>query len=548
MKQPAGIIRLAGTSLILVPVLTYLFSAICFGAGIAMNGCIFPVALFAALTTAPMLWRHNDVREVVVSAFAALAITVLSILLCHYLSDYSSDGCWYHQEGIVLMLDGWNPYRDSAPEGGALIWTLHYAKSMEIISAAIASATGSIEAGKAVNFIMAAATALLCYDFACRRICCSKRQAALFAAVAVGNPVLLVQLPTFYIDFTMYVYIILTIMLMIDAAMDGGNRPLVLVAALTVLAIGTKFNIFFMQGMTLIFATIYCMVTGRRNMAVKIIVAGVVALIIGLLAAWHPYAGNYLTHGHPLYPLLGDGAQDIMTENTPDIYTGNRFVDFFISLTHYAIPSIDARINGFTPAMSALLLLSAYSALRFRRLIRPLPLYIMGCALVGCFFFEQSWWARYNCQLWLVPVVACFCLLHKNGDKQARETEYCRRLFFALSLCAALFALIYTFPNAIHLNMWQRTIYAMRRDTPARIIDLDRQTARHFAEYGVEVESIGDSDLRPGSLLIATGFVYKGVFPMMEVSAEEYDKYLRNLGGPLLRRYSPRRVIVSQAL
>ena len=536
-------IRNSGTALLLTAVFTYLLSAAVFACGGRINGAIFPVAMAAALASAPLLTGHTKKRVIAMSSMLALALAATGILVGHLLPDYTSDGCWYHQEGIALMLDGWNPYRDGAPEGGALLWTLHYAKSMEIISAAIASAVGSIEAGKAVNFILTAAAALLVYDFGRRHLASAKRAAAL-ALTATANPVVIAQLPTYYIDYTLYIYILLTIILLVDAA--GSRRtaaPYLLAGAVTVLAIGTKFNIFFMQGVTLIAAAGWCAATRHRHEARTIIVTGACALAVGLLAAWHPYVGNFIGHGNPLYPLLGEGAQDIMSENTPDIYTGNRFADFAISLLYPERPSYDGRINGFTPLMVLLLGISALTACKLRRdSDSRLPLFIMACALASCFFFDQSLWARYNCQLWLVPVSAYFCLL-RSGDR-AHTLVWCRRLTLLCIVAAAAVTIRYTLPASIHLSIWQRNIYSLRRETPARIIDLDRQTARHFAEQGIDTESISESEVRPGNILVATGYVFKGVFPMMEVTRAEWDSMLKHSGGRLLEHQNPRRAVL----
>ena len=102
----------------------------------------------------------------------------------------------------------------------------------------------------------------------------------------------------------------------------------------------------------------------------------------------------------------------------------------------------------------------------------------------------------------------------------------------------------YTLPASIHLSIWQRKLYSLRRETPARIIDLDRQTARHFAEQGIEIESISETEVRPENILVATGYVFKGVFPMMEVTRAEWDNMLKHSGGRLLEHQNPRRAVL----
>lgn len=154
------------------------------------------------------------------------------------------------------------------------------------------------------------------------------------------------------------------------------------------------------------------------------------AVALGVLGAgWNPYVTNWRTKGHPLYPVYGAGAVDVMTINTPDRMRGrNRFAKLGMSIlavsTNFDGPWLkapfvvrpseldifvapDVRGGGFGVFFSGALALAAVllAALLARARREALPMLALAGAILGSVLANpEGWWARYAPQLWLIPI------------------------------------------------------------------------------------------------------------------------------------------------
>lgn len=182
-----------------------------------------------------------------------------------------------------------------------------------------------------------------------------------------------------------------------------------------ILATGTKAN-----ALVYVVFVIICTLVGRLIYGKKqrIMEYALFCLIVGLIAVfgicYHPYVTNWLNNGHPLFPLLG-GTADIMTYNTPEeLLHHNRFVNFVISVFSISLPSVDQRLGGFTPLFVVLLPLAlvsiGYCYVKAKYFMSWFG-YIAICIIASCFLFEQSWWARYIPQLWLLVPLSVYTLI-----------------------------------------------------------------------------------------------------------------------------------------
>lgn len=86
-------------------------------------------------------------------------------------------------------------------------------------------------------------------------------------------------------------------------------------SVVAILAIATKFNIAFDQALFMISIAVYFLFKHRAVAGKTVIAAGLIAMVAGIALSLHPYISNWIGHGHPLYPLMGNNAVDIMGYN-----------------------------------------------------------------------------------------------------------------------------------------------------------------------------------------------------------------------------------------
>ena len=486
---------MAGACLLMTLVLSFTISAVAMLVGGRVGGWIFPLSLL--LSAGAYIFTVDARHKTRIRAIAVVAgCVVLPIAMCALFEDPSFDGNTYHQETIARLLGGWNPYRDGDVPSDMSPWTRHYAKGLEIIASSIASATGSMESGKAVNFLLLSATALM-LPASLRQLHhgISRRDSIILTVALVANPVAMSQMLTFYIDYSKYYYLLLTVILACRITTAGQPpadraRDSLLLTGVIWLAIATKFNIFFEEGLCVAAIIVWLWVRGNTRGAWQVCACGAAALLAGaFVLCFHPYVTNYITSGHPLYPLMGDGAADIMTGNTPALFSHGRVVNFLISYFTPVLATYDARVNGFGFLTTILLLLSAVVFIRSRRSVPAWMWYALAVTLASCFMFDQSWWARYVCQLWFVPCMAFMVtFIYARGGN-----AWLRGAFATLILLSTLLSFASTLCISGRLTMVRQYLYSKGRRHPIVVSYTTPQLERHFSEHGITVVELGSA-------------------------------------------------------
>lgn len=501
----------------------YALLALTFIFGGSVSAWLFPGAfLLAAGVTAS--WQRD--RRVMARATAlSVALTALSIWLAILLPDCSYDGNYYHQSEIIHMLDGWNPYRNTEAAGIG-IWERHYAKGFEMAATTVVAMTGAIESGKAVNLLLLLATGLIVYDVTGRLLPSShSRTRLLLTLLFTLNPIGVLQAFVYYIDFTKYYYILLTLCFTYLICSTGKRRYYWLLLGVATLAAATKFNIFFEEGVWLIGIFIWLIIKHRNREAWGIFATGAAAVIVGgLVLGYHPYITNCLIGGNPFYPLIGGTDVDIMTSNTPAEFQGrNRFSAFFISLVKLQAPSCDSRFGGFGPLMAPLLLISILLlAAEWKRVPGAIKAAAILC-FASCFFFAQSWWARYISQLWLVvPLTAMTMAM--IGKARFWTKTLC--MLAVLDICfVGMFALV----KGVCYNINRDYLLGIHRGDTVRVENVNPSIIRHYREMGTTVTELPDGSLSPDSAALFLGNANSadaGSFPMVELTPKEYETWM----------------------
>ncbi|MDE6360467.1 MAG: hypothetical protein K2L39_04485 [Muribaculaceae bacterium] len=477
---------LTGLSLLYTLGFTFTIEAILMMIGVKVAWFDLPLGFIVSQT---LLFKYGDKKQWLLSTISSILIIIGTIFIGMNVADSSYDGNAYHQEMVTVIGNGeWNPYFDRAVPGGYMLWTIHYAKGIEILAASIMTLTGSLESGKAINLILFVSTALLCWEW----IKCLRNWSvinkAIFLVLLLANPVTLIQWLNYENDFHFYCYLLLTI-LFGQQIVEGKNRltSYVGLSVVILLAIATKFNAFFFEGLTVICLLVW-MLALKKYVEFKraFWITSLVAIVSAVILCSHPYITNWVNNSHPLYPLMGKGGVDIMGFNTPAEYVGhNRFFNFLQSYFVFKMYSPGTRVGGFGSLFAIIfvfsLLIVIYRSLRIKRLTVSMILVLL--LLASCFVFEQSWWARYICQLWLIVPIAYYDGVESN-DKLGRLSG---RLIACLGCLNSGLCLILSVYSSIHFTATCNAVYETLNDNTVYVTNARPQSLRLLEEHNIDV-------------------------------------------------------------
>lgn len=455
----------------------------------------FPAASLLAIVILLLLPQEGvTIKQRLTASLIGISIIILSLLLASNLSDYSFDGNFYHQQAVADITQGWNPYDFNQLGSQTSIWIRHYGICLEIVAATIVKFTGLLESGNACNLIMVSAAMMMLYPFIREyvgRERISKWSAALVTIAIIGSPVVVCQMLTFYIDWSKYIYDIILLLAIRGVVSRKSVIDMLIMAGVIILAVATKFNIFFEACLILLLSVIWLIVERNWQATKRITIIGGISLIIALLLSYHPYLHNYIIGGSPFYPLMGASKVDIMTHNTPAIYGHGRIADFFISLFSIQLPKVDQRIGGFGPFMALILIISAWIMYKGRR-GASIWLYISIMTFLSCFIFAQSWWARYICQLWIVPAVALI-VAHKY-----QCAKIARKLLLVMMLLTTTLSLGYVAFTAVRQTLYRTELYSiLQQQGDVILVNTRPQFEMHLQQHGIRPTIYEDGEKMP---------------------------------------------------
>ncbi|MDE5786533.1 MAG: hypothetical protein K2H98_08390 [Duncaniella sp.] len=506
----------------------YLLVATCLYTRLRVGTAIFPLGIVAG---AMLCIRANNIRLWLKTFFVTLLCWLAAIIAGAVITDGSYDGNAYHQEIVAAILRGWYPGGDQLPDIPLSLWSLHYAKGIEMTEAAVASFVGLMEAGKAVNFILGISAAAFVYGFTASEMRPRNRAALWLAAIAViANPVYLCQSASFYIDYAKYIFTLITIIMLLEiGAAPKKMRNYMLLFVVISLSVATKFNSFFEEGVTIFAAMLWwiCHRQWKTAITTGFLAAGAVIFTIAI-PAYHPYITNLIENGHPLFPLMGEGSVDIMTGNTPPDYMQyDRFTNFFRSLFTPALPAIDSRTGGFGILMPLLLIISACTIWRGRRIADGLPIYAGLWIIASCFFFEQSWWARYICQLWIFVVMGTvFAGSRRVNYRKAGILMWIMGIAVILN---GLTGIARTGGAILRQHAYRSAVTSTLKGRSVRISGLNEAYVRQLEEKDIEAIPVDISDTTSFRLAYYGLTSSPESYPVMHLDSADYVTIIRKL-------------------
>ncbi len=500
--------------------------------GLLLLGFLFFTDLLAAVT----LWAHGPLGawiplagagaaiistawasgckglRLLMSALAGFGFVAIVSLLSAFVYDPSFDTYLYHSDTVVLLAEGWNPLDGPSPTGS--LWVTYYPRAAELFQAAMLSLTGNLQATKIVGPILILSTALLSWK--ALEASCAERISSLervvCVAVAICNPLVLGQFLSMYVDYILWLAMLLLISGFILVYRHPERRGGYVILFMSVaFGLNVKITHFFYLGLTALFLAGWCVADKKYRLLGRCTVTVLGAVAVGVcLIGYNPILTNVLDHGCPYYPLNQESV-DIMTSNTPEMFSDGTVVGNFLKSLLSTSDTPWGILRG-NPALSASLspLLGTYSRVAnvngFGFLM--MPMLLVGVALMAvarpafrwwvayltaflfCWIFDQSWWARYIPFLWmavLLPLVLSY--LARIALRRRRWwNNALRRLLIAL---VGLSSLLWIASGSFTFARYSIFIdYIVERQSqtgrPVEVANLTPTSRRQLRERGVE--------------------------------------------------------------
>ncbi|MPQ42582.1 hypothetical protein [Clostridium tarantellae] len=357
---------------------------------------------------------------------------------CNLIWDYSYDSLAYHQEGVIRLINGWNPFYESNNDSINL-WVNHYAKAPWIFAATIAKITGHIESGKILSVLIPLILGV--FSFGVFYIITKKKivLSSILAILLVINPVNIGQSFTYYVDSLLGCYILFLLMILYLIIFTDGLTYFKYFSMfnIAIFMCNIKFTGLAYAGGILGMYFIYVLLTAKAKKKLRIFAFLLISLVITVgVIGFNPYITNTINKGNPLYPLSGEDKIDIMTPNTPENFRfDSEFRKAYESLLAYPTnenykgniitgkdmfkvdknvykfyAGVDPRVRGFGIystiflPISLILVILLIIICKNRKIQTTSILALIGLISVTLYGGE-FWWARYVAYIWLFPVL-----------------------------------------------------------------------------------------------------------------------------------------------
>lgn len=371
-----------------------------------------------------------------------VCVLALWCVVCNFIFDWSYDGMYYHKEAIIDLKEGWNPFYQSSLDATVFasypdmdLWLDNYPKGLWLFSAVIYSLTNLLETAKAVNILFIIPVFSVAVDVMKTVYQMNRQKSVIFGLLFAMNPVFICQLFTSYNDLAVGAIVIITMLLSMKIVSEkASNYTYLLLAAVIAVSCTVKFTAPVLAGIVLLIFGIWYAMKHRREPKhlAKPVAVVLAAFIAGVcLLGFDPYIKHIMNHQNPVYPVLGEGAYDIMNTNPPKGFENKNAVEkllasvfsktnnlpeeapelkipFTIHSSEWIhLSNADIRVGGFGVLFSGVFLLSLvifFVALCHNKKIRMETAAAFAAIFLLLLFFPESWWARYASYAYYLPV------------------------------------------------------------------------------------------------------------------------------------------------
>ena len=340
-----------GLLLFLFPVTLFSIATVWLMIGFDINAVLFPFSAFIAAVIFYLLLNSEGYKKQTFWGVLVFAVGLCAILfaISGHFYDFSFDGQWYHQDAIIFLKNGWNPFYDSPildeiVSGKNANYINCYPKAPWTISACVYATTGAIEYAKFYQFVLLGASFFLSIHFMLRWFSFSILSAFLLSFVVAFSPVVVGQTLSFYVDGQLAVFTLLTLYFLCDWVSNLESKvPLVLLGLCLIYLANIKFTGLIYSMVFLFFAFSWVLWKEREKALQMMLKLSVIMTVAIFLFGYCTYPRNIIQHGHPFYPIMGknnEGKEIAAAQYPMNFFGKNRFEKFY--LASFALPNYTA--------------------------------------------------------------------------------------------------------------------------------------------------------------------------------------------------------------
>jgi hypothetical protein len=443
-----------GLLLFLFPVTLFSIATLWLMLGFDINAVLFPLSVIISVVFFYLLLNSEGYKKQTVWGILVFAVGLCAILftISGHFFDFSFDGQWYHQDAIILLKNGWNPFYDSPildeiASGQNANYINCYPKAPWTISACVYATTGAIEYAKFYQLVLLFSSFFLSIHFMLRWFSFSILSACMLSFVVTFSPVVVGQTLSFYVDGQLAVFTLLTLYFLCDWVSNLETKvPLVLLALCLIYLANIKFTGLIYSIIFLFFAFSWVLWKERGKALKMVFKLSVIMTVAVFLFGYATYPRNILQHGHPFYPIMGknnEGKEIAAAQYPMNFFGKNRFEKFYLAsfaLPNYTAPKTHPSIPKelFTSNVVKASLpyyrnhqpveMSAMGPLQAELLILLLPLFLLSFLfyrkawiyvlffglVTSCIIQPECWNYRYVPQLLFVYILVIIPVLHSK--------------------------------------------------------------------------------------------------------------------------------------
>jgi hypothetical protein len=452
-----------------------------------------------------------------------LVLLLTSILISKSFYDISWDGQAYHQEAVIQLSKGWNPfYHTNSPEITHKIWLTHYAKGSWIYAASLYQLTNSIETGKAFNILFIISSFFLGISALIHLPRINFSQTLIISILLAFNPVSIYQSLSFYVDgqqSSLLVSLLSLSYLLIVRSEYLKLLIFVYSATICILA-SVKFTGLVYASIFIFFLIVWLVVQRYTKLALKVAIVGSLSLVLGVgFIGYNPYITNTMYKGHPFYPLAGANKVDIISLNIPKNFIGKNRLEklllstfsepsnitnqdvsklnlpFIITKKKWVFHDTDVRVAGFGPLFSGAIVLTlivCFVSIKMDLSKTIMTLFLVSFLMISVLINPEAWWARYVPQLWMLPIV--FSILGLSLNNRILN-------FIGYGIIVVLVANIflishiyfsYNYKQTQAIEQQLRNIYSNNQTLTVNFDRNFRSNRIRFFEWGIKYREVKD--------------------------------------------------------
>ena len=470
--------------------------------------------------------KKENFKKSLISILIGTLFFIISIILVGRIYDITADGNTYHKLAVGALKNGWNPLYESVEDfkGNPFKilddnvnakWVNHYARGTETFGAVVYAFTNNIETAKVFNILWLFIGLFVSY-WILKQMKIEEWKSILIAAVLAFNPIIMTHLTNLYLDGVLAISLFLIILICsikVKWEDKSNEKENYLVLAMAIIwCCNTKFNGFafaaVFAGVLYLYRHIYNFIKNKKEFKkifIKDSLFYIVTVFIAIIVvASNTYTKNFITHGHPFYPLFGKGHVDnmvnmeipksmkikshgeqflisifSMSENVAPMYETyinepNLKVPFRVYRQEVAnFNSPDLRVGGFGPLFSGIFILTIIGTIFVlidlikKKEYDKLILYgiLLLTSIILILALDGSYWARYIPYVYLLPVYVLIYLM-KQKNKVLNILSLILIFIFAMNSGLILLSQVhyaYTKDKEINTNLKEFKEYSKNK-------------------------------------------------------------------------------------